>query len=62
MLDLYNLYNELINNYINKMNTGTNFQERIQIETFKIEDKNGRIKKLTSSHSKVYFYKTYQKV
>ena len=44
------------------MNTGTNFQERIQIETFKIEDKMEELKKLTSSHSKVYFTKTYQKV
>lgn len=61
MLDLYNLYNELINNYINKMNVGSNFQEKIQIETFKIEDKMEELKNLASSHSKLYFTKLIRK-
>lgn len=58
MLDLYNLYNELINSYLNKMNGQSNFfEDKIKIETFKIEDKMNEIKMLVKSYSKIHFTK-----
>lgn len=39
MIDLYNMYIELIEIYKNKMNESFNIEERVQVEVFKIEDK-----------------------
>ncbi|MEG2657183.1 MAG: segregation/condensation protein A [Clostridium sp.] len=46
MMDLYNMYNSLIEIYLNKMNDGFNMEERIQIEVFKIEDKMEHLKEV----------------
>jgi segregation and condensation protein A len=55
MLDLYNIYNELINNYMSKINTETNIEDKIKIETYKIEDKMVEIKSIIKASSKVHF-------
>lgn len=56
MLDLYNLYNELMNNYFNKMNEkGDFFEDKIKIETFKIEDKMTEITTLMKTYPKIHF-------
>ncbi|GAA0124749.1 MULTISPECIES: segregation/condensation protein A [Clostridium] len=56
MLDLYNLYNELMNNYLNKMNEkGDFFEDKIKIETFKIEDKMTEITTLMKTYPKIHF-------
>jgi segregation and condensation protein A len=55
MLDLYNIYNELINNYMNKINTNNNIEDKIKIETYKIEDKMKEIKDLIKVNSKFDF-------
>ncbi|MDT8716565.1 segregation/condensation protein A [Clostridium sp. 19966] len=39
MLDLYNLYNELINRYRNKINENNTLLTQIPVDKFKIEDK-----------------------
>ena len=39
MLDLYNLYNDLINRYNNKRNTANVISKEIPIDKYKIEDK-----------------------
>ncbi|WP_163195437.1 segregation/condensation protein A [Clostridium thermarum] len=39
MLDLYNLYNELLNRYRNKLNENNTLQNHIPMDKFKIEDK-----------------------
>jgi segregation and condensation protein A len=39
MLDLYNLYNELINRYNSKMNRENVIQREIPVDAYKIEDK-----------------------
>jgi len=39
MLDLYNLYNELINRYRNKKNENNTLPSHIPVDKFKIEDK-----------------------
>ncbi|MGL4730365.1 MAG: segregation/condensation protein A [Clostridium sp.] len=58
MLDLYNLYNELMNNYLNKMNEkGDFFEDKIKIETFKIEDKMTELTTLMKTYPKIHFSK-----
>jgi segregation and condensation protein A len=39
ILKLYNLYNELINRYNNKINKDTTLQREIPVDVYKIEDK-----------------------
>lgn len=39
MLDLYNLYNELLNRYRNKLNENNTLENHIVVDKFKIEDK-----------------------
>lgn len=39
MMDLYNMYIELMEIYKNKMNETFNIEDRVQVELFKIEDK-----------------------
>ncbi|MGG7164044.1 segregation/condensation protein A [Clostridium ihumii] len=62
MLDLYNLYNELLNNFLNKMNESeTFFEDKIKIETFKIEDKMTELTTLMRSYPKIHFTKLIKK-
>jgi len=46
MMDLYNMYIELMEIYKNKMNESFNIEERVQVETFKIEDKMEYLKEI----------------
>jgi segregation and condensation protein A len=39
MLDLYNLYNELLNRYRSKVNENNTLEDHIPVDKFKIEDK-----------------------
>lgn len=39
MLELYNLFNELMNRYYSKTNNGNTLQKEIPIDSYKIEDK-----------------------
>ncbi|GAA0743285.1 segregation/condensation protein A [Clostridium oceanicum] len=55
MLDLYNTYNKLINNYINKMNVSTDFKGEIYLEKYKIEDKIKLIMDNIKNNSKYEF-------
>lgn len=43
MLDLFNLFNTLINRYLTRQNTETSIQKRIPIDKYKIEDKMNEI-------------------
>lgn len=44
MLDLYNLYNELVNRYMNKLNTENIIQTQIPMDKYRIEDKMEELK------------------
>ncbi|MEG0306354.1 MAG: segregation/condensation protein A [Clostridium sp.] len=55
MMDLYNMYNSLIEIYLNKMNDGFNMEERIQIEVFKIEDKMEHLKEVLNDGKNTTF-------
>lgn len=55
IMDLYNIYEELIRNYIEKMNSEVDFEEKIKIETYKIEDKMEEIKYKMSSVNRISF-------
>lgn len=39
LLDLYHIYNNLLNNYMNKQNKTTAIQKKIYIDKYKVEDK-----------------------
>ena len=45
MLDLYNIFNDLINKYLSKINTDSKITKEIHIDSFKIEDKMIELKK-----------------
>ena len=45
MLDLYNLYNNLMQQYINKMNVDNIINKKILVDEYKIEDKMEELKK-----------------
>ena len=45
MLDLFNLFNTLINKYLSRQNVETSIQKRIPIDKYKIEDKMNEILK-----------------
>lgn len=55
MLDLYNLYNQLMNRYISKQNTENIIQTRIPSDKFKIEDKMDEIKSRLMENKRVNF-------
>lgn len=55
MLDLYNLYNQLMNRYISKQNTENIIQTRIPSDKFKIEDKMVEIKSRLMENIRVNF-------
>ncbi|SHE98833.1 segregation/condensation protein A [Clostridium fallax] len=39
MLDLYNLYNDIMNRYLSKQNSNLSFDKRIPIDKYKVEEK-----------------------
>jgi segregation and condensation protein A len=55
MIDLYNLYNNLIQKYINKMNTHNVINKKILMDEYKIEDKMEELKQNLASHGRVHF-------
>jgi segregation and condensation protein A len=56
MLELYNLYNQLINRYINKQNTENIIQTKIQADRFKVEDKMDEIKVQLLNGKRINFH------
>ena len=57
MLDLYNLYNNLMQQYINKMNIDNIINKKILVDEYKIEDKMEELKKALDLFGQVYFSK-----
>lgn len=55
ILELYNLYNELITNYNDKLNLNNTMPDRIQIEEFKIEDKMDYLKSQLIKNKNISF-------
>lgn len=55
MLDLYNIYNELMNNYLNKVNPEATIEDKIKMETYKIEDKMDELQNIIKLTPKVHF-------
>lgn len=55
MLDLYNLYNELMNIYLSKINTEATIEDKIKMEVYKIEDKMDELKNIMNINPKVHF-------
>lgn len=55
MLTLFNLYNELINNYDSKMNTENVIQKEIPVDLYKIEDKMEELRNNLDNIEKIYF-------
>lgn len=55
MLDLYNLYNELMNIYLSKINTEATIEDKIKMEVYKIEDKMDELKNIMNISPKVHF-------
>ena len=55
--DLYNLFNNLRQEYINKMNTNNIIDKKILLDEFKIEDKMLELKHMLDSFGKVHFTK-----
>lgn len=61
ILHLFNIYNELITNYQNKMNTDNVIEKEIPLDKFKVEDKMVEISNEIISSKKVYFSKLMNK-
>ncbi|HEY5588625.1 MAG TPA: segregation/condensation protein A [Candidatus Paceibacterota bacterium] len=57
MLDLYNLYNDLMQQYINKMNIDNIINKKILVDEYKIEDKMEELKEAIDLFGQVYFSK-----
>ena len=57
MLDLYNLYNDLMQQYINKMNIDNIINKRILVDEYKIEDKMQELKESLDLFGKIHFTK-----
>jgi segregation and condensation protein A len=55
MLDLYNLFNQLMNRYISKQNTENVIQTRIPADKFKIEDKMEELRSKLDSSANIKF-------
>lgn len=55
ILDLFNIYNELMTKYLNKMNNSNTINKEIPIDTYKIEDKMEEISIKLKSKRKLYF-------
>lgn len=61
ILHLFNIYNKLITNYRNKMNTDNVIEKEIPLDKFKVEDKMLEISNEIISSKKVYFSKLMNK-
>ncbi|MCY6354094.1 segregation/condensation protein A [Clostridium sp. ZS2-4] len=61
ILHLFNIYNKLITNYQNKMNTDNVIEKEIPLDKFKVEDKMVEISNEIISSKKVYFSKLMNK-
>lgn len=57
MINLYNLYNNLMQDYINKMNTDNIINTRITMEEYKIEDKMDELREQLCFFGEVHFTK-----
>lgn len=57
MLELYNLYNNLMQAYINKMNTENIINKKILVDEYKIEDKMEELKEKINCLGKIHFTK-----
>ncbi|MBZ9608371.1 segregation/condensation protein A [Clostridium estertheticum] len=57
MLDLYNSYNNLMQVYINKMNTDNIINKKILLDEYKIEDKMEELKRELECFGKIHFTK-----
>jgi len=57
MLELYNLYNNLMQAYINKMNTENIINKKILVDEYKIEDKMEELKEKIDCFGKIHFTK-----
>ncbi|ERI91349.1 ScpA/B protein [Clostridiales bacterium oral taxon 876 str. F0540] len=57
MLQLYNMFNDLMNNYYNKMNKENIVQREIPVDAYKIEDKMEYISRKMVSFKSTYFSK-----
>jgi segregation and condensation protein A len=55
ILQLYNLYNELINRYSSKMNNNNILQSGISVDAFKIEDKMMYLRQRVMGKKHIYF-------
>ncbi|MGK0468628.1 segregation/condensation protein A [Clostridium sp.] len=55
MVSLYNLYNDLMQNFRNKMNTDNIINQRIKMEEYKIEDKMEELKEKLIFLGRVHF-------
>lgn len=57
MLDLYNLFNNLMQQYINKMNVDNIINKNILVDEYKIENKMDELKEALNLFDKVHFTK-----
>ena len=57
MVDLYNSYNNLMQVYLNKMNTDNIINKKILLDEYKIEDKMEELKRELESFGKIHFTK-----
>jgi segregation and condensation protein A len=57
MMNLQNLYNNLMQQYINKMNTNNIINKRILVDEYKIEDKMEELKEKLESFGRIHFTK-----
>ncbi len=55
ILQLYNLYNELMSRYNNKINRETIIQREIPVDIYKIEDKMAYLRERITSKKHIYF-------
>lgn len=55
MMDLYQMYIELVEIYKSKMNDSINMEERIRVEIFKIEDKMEQLKEVLAGNRNTTF-------
>lgn len=53
LLDLYRIYNNLLETYLNKQNKTTTIQKNIQVDKYKIEDKIEYLKNTIPAHGKI---------
>lgn len=56
MLNLYNLYNDLILNYKNKKNTSNVIERQIPVDKYKVEDKIRHIQDILYKNDNITFY------